>query len=182
MYGISVDNNVVVSFSQELNVVGEMVRIVYSSFIKFASRLCSLEKRILSFREHQGYRWIDGKERRSLTSDFYGYVKVNQRHISNELDELNAEFEQCKKQAESLMVRIIDCETLVINISSAPLVNQDNIIPFESNKKKDRDVVRELSKLLDESEKLSRDIRMKYQSVSQEAAGLVLQMRGQLQG
>lgn len=181
MYKVSVDNNTVVNFSHELNVIGEMIHFVYNSFLNFAKRLCSLEHRMSNFQAQEGYRWIEVKARKSVASDFYSYLKVNQRHISAELNELNAEFEQCKKQAEFLILKIGECETLVFNISAAPLLNHDNLIPFKPNAQKDYDVVKELSRLLAESEKLSQDIRLKHQSVSRSAANLVMQMRGQLQ-
>ncbi len=97
MYRVSVESKVV-NFSHELSVIGEMIRVVYRSLIQFASRLCSLEKRISSYQDQGGYRWIESDVRKDVASDFYSYIKVNQRHILTELNELNTEFQQCKKK------------------------------------------------------------------------------------
>lgn len=185
MYRVSVENNVV-NFTHELSVIGEMIRVVYKSLIRFASRLCSLEKRISSFQDQGGYRWIDGDVCRDVTSDFYSYIKVNQRHILADLNELNTEFLQCKKKAETLIYKIHESDSAVVfNIDYAPVVNEGNIIHFKNHAPtphKEEDVVQSLAQLLAKGEELSRDIYVKHQAVSTKADTLISQMRGQLQG
>ncbi|MOA39401.1 hypothetical protein D3C78_1611800 [compost metagenome] len=90
------------------------------------------------------------------------------------------EFEQCKKQAETLIFRISECESVVYNVSNAPVVNVGQVISFPK-KSKDAEVISSLSQLLFESERLSRDIQEKHENVSGKAALLISQMRGQLQ-
>lgn len=181
MYRVSVESNVV-NFSHELSVIGEMIRVVYRSLIQFASRLCSLEKRISSYQDQGGYRWIKSDVRKDVASDFYSYIKVNQRHILTELNELNTEFQQCKKKAEVLIYKINECDSVVFNIHTKPVVNEGNLIPFKPSLPKEDDVIQNLSQLLAQSEKLSHDIHVKHQTVTSKAANLINQMRGQLLG
>lgn len=181
MYRVSVESAAVVNFSHELKVIREMMNLVYRSFLNFANSLCSFEKRISSYQANHGYNWIDGGARREVTSDFYSYVKTSQRRITDELAELNVEFAQCKKQAEGLIFNIGECGESIYRVSNAPVVNTGNVIPFSKQVDPDEAVVSNLSDLLRESEQLSRVIHEKHKNVSDKAANLVTQMRGQLQ-
>lgn len=174
-------SNLMLNMGHELHQIGQMIRNVYSLFLNFANRLCSLEKRILNYQIQEGYRWVDTHSRKNVVSDFYGYIKINQRHITLDLKELNDEFSLCKKQAQDIIEKFKEEKPVLAEVK-APLITYDNIINFPKVDKPEVDVIQDLSNLLCESEKLSKDLLEKHKKVSTQAENLVIQMRGQLKG
>lgn len=167
------------SFLNQIEEVGEMVLRVYRSLAVFVKKLGSLDMRISNYQNQSGYNWVDYGAQLSIKSDFYGYIKINQKNMDAELGELYYNLEVCKQRFNSVMLNLNKSNAMCSGQINQ-LVLTENIINFPKKKSlDDKDAAKDISDLLSKTEKIVRAVEQKHKQLISRTENLILQMRGQ---
>lgn len=163
-----------VHFMKQIEEVGEMVRSFYKSLTVFVKKLGSLDLRISNYQNQSGYSWVDYGTQLSIKSDFYGYIRINQKNMYVELGELYSDLEACKQRFNSVLTNLNENILPVGKLTIA-----ENIINFPKKANVNKDATETISELLSRTEKMVQIVDQQHKQFALRAESLILQMRGQ---
>lgn len=174
MYNSLSAQSIPTNFLKQIEEVGEMVRNVYKLLAVFVKKLGSLDLRISNYQNQSGYSWVDYNVQLSIKSDFYGYVRINQKNLYDELGELYYNLEVCKQRFNSVMTDLDETKVPV-----GTLTYIDNVINFPKKSDPNKEATETVGKLLSRTEKIVQVVDQQHKQLASRTENLILQMRGQ---
>lgn len=174
MYNSLSAQSIPANFLNQIEEVGEMVRSVCKSLALFVKKLGSLDLRISNYQNQSGYSWIDYGAQLSIKSDFYGYVKINQKNLYAELGELYYNLEVCKQRFNCVLTHLNETK-----VPARKLTFAENIITFPKKTNSNKEATETIGELLSRTEKVVKAVDEKHKLLASRTEKLILQMRGQ---
>lgn len=173
---LSIDRN----FFIKIEKVKEMVSVIFKSFMRLAARLGLFDKRLSNYQQQQGYSWVDAPTQIQIKSDFYGYIKQNQKNMTLELKELNSEYLTCKKEFKNLIDEVEHQKVNLVRTNYKNTFEKDGLIKFPKLEKlPNYEVLENISDLFDSSEKIVKQVEQKHEHILHKTQDVILEMRKQ---